>query len=130
MEKDIEVLHCIKNGKRKTFRVHRLVAENFIDNPFMLPQINHIDGNKINNCVENLEWCTNSENMEHVYKNKLSSRSKSILQFDTNGNLIKKWNKISDIYIQLGIKDNGSISAVCNKKRKSAYGYIWKYEGE
>ena len=53
------------NGKRRAHYVHRLVAETLIPNPNDYPVINHIDGNKLNNCVENLEWCTQSENVKH-----------------------------------------------------------------
>lgn len=56
------------NGKRTSVRVHRLVAEAFIPNPNKLPQINHIDGNKENNNVKNLEWVNNSQNMIHAYR--------------------------------------------------------------
>ena len=56
------------NGKRTSVRVHRLVAEAFIPNPNELPQINHIDGNKENNNVKNLEWVNNSQNMIHAYR--------------------------------------------------------------
>lgn len=60
-----------KNGKRYTRLVHRLVAEVFIPNPNNLPQINHKDGNKANNSVSNLEWCTCSDNQFHAFKHSL-----------------------------------------------------------
>ena len=57
-----------KNGKTTRFQVHRLVATHFIDNPDNKPHINHIDNNGNNNTIENLEWCTHSENMIHAQK--------------------------------------------------------------
>ena len=56
------------NYQRKSVKLHRLVAETFLENPNALKEINHKDGNKENNCVENLEWCTRSENLKHAYK--------------------------------------------------------------
>lgn len=63
-----EHIQLHKNGKRKTFRIHRLVAEHFIPNYDNKTEVNHIDGNKLNNNVKNLEWCTRSENQLHAYK--------------------------------------------------------------
>ena len=62
-------------ASRKSYSVHRLVAVAFIPNPRNLPQINHIDGNKDNNCVDNLEWCDNSYNQHHAYETGLKSKA-------------------------------------------------------
>ena len=60
-----------KKGNRKDFNVHRLIAITFIMNPDNKPHVNHLDGNKSNNNIDNLEWCTQSENVIHAYKRKL-----------------------------------------------------------
>lgn len=61
-----------KNGKKKIFSVHRLVALLFVNNPDNLLEVNHIDGNKLNNIYTNLEWTTRSKNMKHAFDNKLA----------------------------------------------------------
>ena len=92
-----------KNGVRKYCKVHRLVAEAFIPNPESKEQVNHIDGNKLNNCVDNLEWSTRIENLNHARINGLYGKnyeSNYILLKDDNDNIISQYNsktKLSEI---------------------------------
>lgn len=71
-----EIVTLVKNGNRKTLYVHRLVAITFIPNPEGKPQVNHIDGNKQNNHLSNLEWCTAKENLNHALGNSLREMPK------------------------------------------------------
>ena len=128
------VINLCENNKQKTVSVHRLVAQAFIPNPNNLPCVNHIDGNKDNNCVENLEWCTYLENNVHAYqylgKTQRNKRgSKPVLQFDLSNNFIKEYPSVREAIRQTGIT---SIDKVCKKKqnRKQAGGFKWKYKEE
>ena len=64
----------LPNGKTKTIEIHRAIAEHFIDNPERLPQVNHINGIKTDNSINNLEWCTASHNIQHAYDTRLMVR--------------------------------------------------------
>ena len=88
----------LSTGKRKDFKGHRLVAEHFIDNPNNYPIVNHIDGNKANNHIENLEWCTHSQNNIHAYKNGLNRSKKK--QCTING---IDYESITEAANQLGV---------------------------
>ena len=110
----------VKNGKKYTKRIHRLVAIAFIPNPDNLPQVNHKDENKNNNCVSNLEWCNVSYNIDY-------SLSKPIIQYDIYGNFIKRWKSINDACRNLNYATT-FISRCCSGKCKSAYNYVWKYD--
>ena len=123
-----------RNLKRRLILIHRIVAEHFIDNVYNKPQVNHIDGNKKNNKVYNLEWCTNGENQIHAYKNVLNKRSESagrpkrkVCQIDLKtGEIIKIFNSIADVKTYFN-KNKVNISEVCNGRRKSCLGFGWKY---
>lgn len=114
----------------KCFRVNRLVAETFIPNPNNLPCVNHKDENKLNNNVENLEWCTVAYNNTYGTRIQkvISKTSKKILQYDLKGNFIKEYKSISNAAKDNKIKSLSNITMCCQGKWKQAGGYIWKYK--
>ena len=115
--------------------VHRMVAMAFIPNPYNLPQINHKDRDRTNNCVENLEWCTAQYNSNYLDHNALVSASKSqaILQLDLDGNIVAKWEpnaklgKITDRLKAAGY-NMCSVRSCCIGKCKTYSGYRWCWE--
>ena len=124
----------------KLFSVHRLVAEAFIPNDENKPFIDHINGIPSDNRVENLRWCTQSENLRNPiaiaklksHPSKLKGRtdslcpnSKAVTQFDKQGNFIKSWNSQAEAARQLNIKQS-DISRCVNGKRNYCGGFIWK----
>jgi hypothetical protein len=76
------------DGTRKSYIVHRLIALTYLDNPDNKPQVNHIDGNKQNNTISNLEWVTLSENRQHAYDTKLQKPTQGILRKDNTSGYI------------------------------------------
>jgi hypothetical protein len=131
-----EKAKLFKDGKRHYFSVHRLVALTFLSNDFNKKEVNHKDGNKSNNNISNLEWVTSSENQLHAFKNGLQKskmgkdhvQSKSILQYDLNGNLIRKFESINQVKRELGFNSFGIIKC-CKKEKKynTAYKFKWEY---
>lgn len=124
------VIGLSKGDKRKYFSVHRLVAMAFIHNPDNLRCVNHKDENKMNNHLDNLEWCSSSYNNQ--YGSRLERVSKAIgrkvVQLDEHGNVIGVFNSIKEAYRKTGI-NSSSINAVCSgfRNRHTAGGYKWKY---
>ena len=119
-----------KNKKQYAFRINRLVAQAFIPNPNNYPQVNHKDENKLNNCVNNLEWCTAKYNANYGNRNKKLKGyfpSVKIIQYDLQNNFIKEWESMKIASKKLNICRT-NISECCRNLRKTAGGYIWKYE--
>lgn len=112
-------VHLCKNGKKKTCKVHRLVAQAFIPNPNNYEEINHKNENREMNTVENLEWCTRQYNVEY-------SQSKQVNQYSLNGKLIATFKSINEVQRELGFNIS-CISLCCNGKINTAYKYKWKH---
>lgn len=121
-----------KKAMYKCPKVHRLVMLAFSKEP-MKEQINHIDGDKTNNKIENLEWVTNEENRTHAIKNGLKDEVNYwIAQYDLEGNLLNVFKTCKEAMKYLGKnpKRSGDIGRAVRNHRKTAYGYKWKqYEG-
>ena len=111
----------------KKYALHRLVALTFIENIENKPFVNHIDGNKLNNNLENLEWVTCSENNLHNYKIGLTTGHKrKIVQYDLQMNELQKFDSIKEASVKLNIGLSG-IKAVLYNKQKTSGGFIFKY---
>jgi len=128
-----------KDNITKMFYVHRLVASVFIKNEYNKPEVNHINGIRHDNTVENLEWVTKSENYIHAYRvlgskhsqlgryGKYHNRSLGVIQFGKDGNKIDEFDCIKDAGLKNKI-NRRNISLVCKNKRNYAGGFIWKYK--
>jgi len=126
------------NGKKTLFKIHRLVGQAFIPNPLNKEEVNHIDGNKYNNTVSNLEWNDRKENMLHAHNTGLQinfrktiecakqKNQKAILQIK-DGKVIARYEGVREVTRKLGYSE-GNIAACARGKFKTMYGYEWKYE--
>lgn len=115
----------------KIFSIHRLVAEAFIPNPNMLPEVNHKDEDKTNNSADNLEWVSHKENMNcgtlpDRFKGRKSYRARPIIQYDKSGNQIAEFESASDAGKKLGFDFRNIQNALY--KGHLSYGYFWKFK--
>lgn len=142
-----EYVQLTKDHETKNKLVHRLVAMAYINNPNNYPQVNHIDEDKTNNNVNNLEWCTAKYNMnygkgakarhikidyskpifkENAVKNGKKT-SRAIVQFTKDGVFVARYDSAKEAMRKLGVK-NAHITEVAKGKRPSANGFVWRYE--
>jgi hypothetical protein len=134
--KGYQKIKLLKESKPYYMLVHRLVAENWIENPMNKKEVNHKDGNKSNNHIDNLEWVTSRENKIHAIQTGLfvvkrgaeNKQSKKVAQLDLNGEFIKVFDCIKDIKRELGFNSFGIIKC-CKKEKKykTAYKFKWQY---
>ena len=117
-----------KNGTSKVKLVHILVAEAFLPNLDKLPTVNHIDGDKTNNNVNNLEWCSYRDNNIHALYNKLRQpRGREVVQKDENGEIVNIYKSVTEASRQTGIS-RGMISHCLNGRCEFAGNYKWTYK--
>ena len=127
-QQDYKFVGLIINGKQKRMRVHRMVALAFIDNPENKPYVNHINGNRSDNNVENLEWVTSSENIQHAVNTGLfkSGRTRAVIQYNLNGEQMATFESASEAARQTG-GSQSKITMCCRRQRDSANDYQWRY---
>lgn len=133
---------AVSLGANNQKHIHRLIAETFIPNPNSYTEVNHIDGNKLNNDIANLEWCTPSQNNTHSYRVGLKTvsekqkqfikeyikkhRCKQVGQYDLSGSLIKVYPSVTEAAKTIG-EHASTIGMVCRGNRSHSK-YIFRYE--
>lgn len=118
-----QVVLC-KDGKRKTHYIHRLVAKAFIPNPNNLPEVNHKDECKTNNCVDNLEWMSRIDNINYGTRTERAAKKQSIPVYCEELDRVFK----SQVEAAEELEINRcNINSCCKCKRKTAGGYHWRY---
>ena len=120
-----EVVTLHKDSRQKQHYIHRLVAEAFFEPDPERPFINHRDGVKTNNSIENLEWCDQAENVFHAYRHKLTSKSKTVICLETG----EKYDSTAEAARRVfgDIRKQSGIRQCAAGIRHSAYGFHWNY---
>ena len=116
------------DGKQNHVLVHRAVAGAFIDNPEKLPEVNHINENKADNSVGNLEWCTHVQNHNYGsgHKRSAEKQGKRVIQYDVGGNVVNVFPSIREAARHIG-RGHKDIYNVCRGRRKTSGGYRWEF---
>lgn len=127
-QQDYKFVTLNVNGKQKRMRVHRLVAEAFIENPDNKPYVNHLNGIRSDNNIVNLEWVTPSENTQHAVATGLfqSGRAKAVIQYSLDGVEMATFESASEAARQTG-GSQSKITMCCRRQRQTANDYQWRY---
>ena len=120
-----EYVTLYKNGKQSHKLIHRLVAEAFLPNPDMLPEVNHISENKLDNSVNNLEWCTHKYN-HNFGTGHDKSAEKQGRKVKLEGEIVKIHESVREAARSVG-KSHKDIYNVCNGRRNTSSGFRWEY---
>ena len=133
--KGYPVVRISYKNRKSSAKIHRMVAIAFIPNQMNLPQVNHKDGNKLNNHIDNLEWTDNLSNMRHAVANGLTRHvdyagrpQRAVVAIDMYGN-VSRYDSIAEAEEKTKTS-RSNIVAVCKGRREKANGCIWKYEKE
>lgn len=128
-----------KNGKHYMKRVHKIIANAFMLNQDNSLIINHKDEDKLNNSIENLEWCTYSYNakygtaisrmLDSRKNNKCCNSEKEVVQYTKDGVFVAEYRSVNEVEDKNGFK-HSHISECCNGKLKQAYGFVWKFKNK
>ena len=118
------------NDRRMLLKIHRIVARRFLVCSNSTHVVNHKDGNKLNNHIDNLEWISASENVKHAYRTGLNKGRKiKVSQYTLDNVFVKEYDSPTTAEIEMGA-DRTHIIAVCRGRRKKTGGYIWKYSDD
>lgn len=125
----IGYMHVTLSGK--SYKVHRLVAKAFIDNPNNYPCVNHIDEDKTNNRTDNLEWCTYKHNANHGTRNARIAKNESIpiIQYDLDGNEVRRWDSATSAARFFGVR-RWTITGCLKGRQHTSCGFKWGYANE